>query len=444
MTRSATKLFFLLLVLLGSSTPALAAQPFFTIGQADGRWWFFDTNGERFFSAGINVATSGGYYCPACGNSPYYENIMDLYGSVEAWGDVTVERLTAWNFNTLGGWSDYGLLGDRIPYTVVMYMSGADWVSGYVPDYWSQDFYNRVADQAQTCAALADDPQLIGYFMDNEMRWGPDWRKFKTLMVDYMRLPADAPGKAVLVNWFIERYQGNLLDFNRVYGYGLHSWDDLYRSRAIAPLPKNREQADDHEAWTGVVADHFFQVTTDAIREADPNHLILGTRFVSWLTPTIVLEAAAPYLDVVSVNHYLVWPPIQWLAFGLDPWFRYVNVDDMLAEFYEITGKPVLVSEFSFRGLDAAPPSTFPPNWLFMTARDQAQRTEWFTMFAIQCTHSEYVIGYHWFAYMDEPEEGRFDGENSNFGIVDEMDVPYDLLVDVMTASNVEAYDWPF
>jgi agarase len=37
---------------------------------------------------------------------------------------------------------------------------------------------------------------------------------------------------------------------------------------------------------------------------------------------------------------------------------------------------------------------------------------------------------------MDEPKEGRFDGENSNFGLVDEKDELYKVLTDSLKKIN--------
>jgi len=432
-----------LAILLALATSAFAANGFFSVGQDDGRWWFFDPDGERFFSAGVNVVAPGGHYCPALGYSPYHENIIALYGSEAAWADVTEQRLRDWNFNTLGGWSDFGLANET-PYTVVLYMSGADWMSGFVPDYWGQDFYDRVADTAAGCAARADDSRLIGWFIDNEMRWGPDWRRVADLFADYIAFLPEAPGKRIMVAWLHQRYGGNLAALNAVYGWNLTNWSDLLQLTEVSPLPKNKTQADDREAWTAFVADHFFQVTAQAIRAADPNHLVMGARFVSWCTPQVVLEAAAQYCDVISVNHYLLWDFYAWLHETLREKVRFVSAEDMLSAYNEISGLPVLISEFSMRGLDAVPPSTYPPNWFFKTADTQTERTAWAMAFVRQCTHSDYVIGYHWFDYMDEPALGRFDGENSNFGLVTEMDKPYAMLVAAFTMANLEAYQWPF
>jgi agarase len=48
-------------------------------------------------------------------------------------------------------------------------------------------------------------------------------------------------------------------------------------------------------------------------------------------------------------------------------------------------------------------------------------------------------VGYEWFKLGDEPKEGRFDGENSNYGLVDINNKPYDVLVKKMTEVNQAA-----
>ena len=52
-----------------------------------------------------------------------------------------------------------------------------------------------------------------------------------------------------------------------------------------------------------------------------------------------------------------------------------------------------------------------------------------------------YMVGVHWFEYGDEPAEGRFDGENSNYGVVNIRDEVYEILTDRMTAVNARAME---
>jgi agarase len=44
--------------------------------------------------------------------------------------------------------------------------------------------------------------------------------------------------------------------------------------------------------------------------------------------------------------------------------------------------------------------------------------------------NKSYMVGAHWFQYVDEPITGRaFDGENANIGFVDVTDTPYPELI---------------
>jgi 5-hydroxyisourate hydrolase-like protein (transthyretin family) len=47
-----------------------------------------------------------------------------------------------------------------------------------------------------------------------------------------------------------------------------------------------------------------------------------------------------------------------------------------------------------------------------------------------------YCVGYHWFQWSDQPAQGRFDGENSNYGLVKETDEAWELLTQRMTEVN--------
>ncbi|HDH97021.1 MAG TPA: hypothetical protein ENF73_04775, partial [Proteobacteria bacterium] len=358
-----------------------------------------------------------------------------------AWADVTLERLAEWNFNTLGAWSDVELLGDRMPYTLNLSLSGANWQQGTIPDFFSETFYNRVAQRIESLVEpRTDDPNLVGYFIDNEMRWGPDWRAIRDLFADYFSFDATAPGKMELVDFLRNRYNGDVDAFNRAWGMSIESFDDLLAMTEISPLPSTGAQWVDRAAFTKHVAEHFFRYCHDAIRAADPNHLILGSRFVSWATPKEVVVAAAPYTDVVSVNHYLPWPIYVGVLRLLEEFFGWVDPTDMLVEFHELTGKPILISEFSVRAFDSGLPNTVPPYIFFITLPTQEDRADFFETFARMAFETDYIIGYHWFSYMDEPPEGRFDGENSNLGLVDNEDEPWEELVERAAEVND---DWP-
>ena len=429
-------------ILLLQPVPAFSTDGFFTVGFDGSRWWLYDPDGAPFYSSGVTCVTPDGYYCPDLGYSPYHENIMDLYGSEEAWADVTLARLRDWGFNTLGAWSDPSLFSGEIAYTTALNLSGADWEEGTVPDYFGDEFHEHAESVvAEVVPPLVDDPYLLGYFFDNELRWGADWRGHRDLFAVYFSFEPDAPGKIELVEFLRSRYNNNVKWFNLRWLTLIRSFDDLYDMRWTPPLPVTPAQERDRADFAGHVAAHYFSYCNETVRAADPNHLILGSRFVSWITPATVVEASAPYCDVVSVNHYEVWPIWASMIASLGGGLRWTDPGGMLAEYHALTGRPVLVSETSVRAFDSGLPNTYPYPWFFVTLNYQEGRADFFEDFARASFAADYKVGYHWFSYMDEPPLGRFDGENSNFGLVSNEDEPWEPLVSRMREVNPLVYD---
>ena len=82
-----------------AKTTQLEAEGFFTLDQADGKWWFIDPEGNPFFSLGLN------HIDPA--SLRYPENIhiweKKYHGSTTEWLEKSVKtNLEEWGFNTMG------------------------------------------------------------------------------------------------------------------------------------------------------------------------------------------------------------------------------------------------------------------------------------------------------------------------------------------------------
>ena len=99
-------------------------------------------------------------------------------------------------------------------------------------------------------------------------------------------------------------------------------------------------------------------------------------------------------------------------------------------------GKPCLISEFSFRGDDSGLPNT---NGAGPRVASQIERAQCFERYVTAALKKPAVVGYHWFEHADQPAEGRFDGENSNFGLVTIEDEIYAELTETMTRVNAAA-----
>lgn len=410
------------------------ATGFFRVAEVDGRWWLVTPDGHPFFSTGINGVGSVGSSVGSTTERPYLDNITALYGDLDVWSARTLERLHTWGFNTLGAWSEPQFF-PGMPYTTIVHMSGSDWLTGNVVDYWSPEFEAHAAAEADRLVPMADDPWLIGYFVDNEIRWGPDHRGLQTLFEDYLAFPAEAPGKLALVEVLRARYDGRIAPFNLHWGTALASFDELLPLTAL-PQASNADARADDSAFLSALAIRFFQVTTAAGRAAAPNHLNLGVRFVGVLTPAEVVAACGTTgVDVCSVNYYrltqLVHDITRETAGALEP-------KPFLENYFAANGRPIIISEFGFRAADSGLPNTWPP--IYPTLDTQQERAEGLAEYALHSYESRFIVGYHWFNYIDQPAEGRFDGENNNWGVVNIQDVPYDPVVETATWFHQRMY----
>ena len=383
----------------GASAPAAARHPrrplvfsstgFFHLERERRRWWLVTPDGRPFYANGVDHVSAAPDVDVKTGRCPYCDAIAAGYPDLNAWASATVERLQSWGFNTLGAWSDTDLL-TTMPYTVLLDMAGGD-------DWFAPEFAARAAAiAATTVAPRRDDPNLVGWYLDSELRWGPDWRKQTQLLDDYLALPAGSPGRRVA-----ERHAG------------------------------------DPERFLGALARRYFRVTTAAIRAQDPNHLILGTKMITQLTPRVVLRAAHRYVDVLTVDDYTLLPGLD--ALIQSTWGPFVPRTPDLGDFYRFSGRPIMVAEYSFRAADAGVPNSWPP--IFPIYATQQDRADAYAAYVEQLHQAPWIVGDFWFEYTDEPAGGRFDGEDSNFGVVATTDVPWQTLVDRMIAVHAQSPD---
>ncbi len=392
---------------------------FFHVERINGKWWLVDPEGNVFISKGVNHVSFTADHCPALGYSPYGRVSEERYGNAETWAKTTVERLRSWNFNTIGAWSSSATFHQEMPYTVMLNLgarAGASWTKGTFPDVFSREFSNAVNEIAEReCEKRSDDPYLIGYFTDNELRWGPDWRSPKTLLEDYLSLPSDSPGRKKLIDFIKEHYE-SVDELNRAWGIQINSFEEL---ASISKVPNRSERFFiDSLHFLKVIAERYFEVCEEAIRRYDPNHLILGCRFAGY-APSPVIEGMTGHVDVVSFNNYDFEPPVV-----------------KLNEIYDITGVPIMITEFSFKAMDSGLPNTRGAGQPVQTQKDRA---DCFERYVTKLMKLPFVVGYHWFEYVDEPAQGRFDGENSNYGLVNIKDEPWETLTERMRSVNATA-----
>ncbi len=190
------------------------AERYFRVEQRSAVWWFVGPSGHLMLSAGVDNVSYRGDAIHGTALHPYFERISKLYPTRDAWARAELRRLRAWGFNTLGAWSTPFLWNRGMPYTVILDVaarSGANWLKGVPVDVYSARFEataQRIAHRE--CAPRAYDPNLVGYFSDNELRWGPDWRGKQNMLAMYLGLPSTSPGRQRAINFLRKKYSGRI------------------------------------------------------------------------------------------------------------------------------------------------------------------------------------------------------------------------------------------
>ncbi|RKX31097.1 MAG: hypothetical protein DRP22_04265 [Verrucomicrobia bacterium] len=393
-----------------------------TVRKKGGSWYFF-YQGRPFVVRGVCCVLPQDFSAPE--NDQGYNAISRYKGQYSKWRFDTLCRLRCWGFNTVSAWSHPSLYGRTdFFYTVVIDLQGPD-ARNRLVDVFSRQYRETVMRIARAkLRRHATNSTLVGYYVNNELPWYGE-KAWPTnpkdgLLVRYLQLGPGAPGKRRVVRFlrdFYESFDAFLEDFST----SAENFDELLHVRDA--VPRSPDFRDAERAWCGIVADRYYSMCRKAIRKFDPHHLILGSRFAR-RAPLPVIRACARYCDVVSLNYYD--------ASGQpDP----VYLDTLVSQIR----RPLIISEFSWRAKEN---SSGCPNTrgAAVTVPTQQKRAENFEAFVTALMKKPYVVGYEWFQYFDEPPAGRsFDGENSNYGLVDIFDRPYVKLLRTISRVNREA-----
>jgi hypothetical protein len=424
---------------------------FFAIQQAGGRTVMTDPDGNIFFSAGVNGITTNETYTQVTGREGIYEwippftgpyatayrgnpnefsyflaNRIKKYGQPydeNAFFAEAVDRLRKWGFNTAGAWSGSTASTLHFPYTKML-PSSSDMTWAQVDGMHYFDIFVDGAEQkiddafAAKLPAWKDDTSLIGYFMENEI----NFQKIPTV------IPAAKASKVAskrrLVELLQEKYNGDIGAFNAAWNTNAADFSELYE----APLSAGTPQAlDDMYDFIKLYADTLYGTVAKVFRKYDPNHLLLGDRWLIGAVRNdrlrgILAEAAGKYFDAISINYY---------SKNVEP--------DFLRSIHDASGgKPVLITEFNYGTSDQG------LNGGVIPVETQDERQLRYRNFVEQAASLGFVIGTHWFNYVDQPLTGRwwegYTGERYNTGLVSVTDRPYKTFLDGVKTSNDDIY----
>lgn len=387
------------------------ATGFFRVEKKSDRWWIIDPEGYPFIHKGVAV------YRPGSSNLQLTA-LKNKYGSNENWAKQESQLLKDNGFNGIGAWSDVDLvrqLQEPLVYTVIVNPMGsyksdhikkfggkyemAGW-QGYRYDLamvFDPEFDAYVEKAIAPIAKYANDKYLLGYFTDNELPWKND-----ALDRHLQYLGKEEAGYIAAKKWLDERKgkDASLADINDA----------------------------DRLAFTGFYLETYLKKVTTAIRKYDPNHLYLGCRFnqeKEELQNPEMFKVVGKYADIISINHYRKWEPVQ----------------SIMASWTNWSGKPFIITEWYTKGEDSGLPNKTGAGWNVPT---QADRGYFYQNFTIELLKSKACVGWHWFTYQDnDPLNLKTDPSNrdSNKGMVNSNFEPYKPLMENMKMLNDHVYE---
>jgi len=383
---------------------------FFRVEKKGDRWWIIDPEGYPFIHKGVAVFRPGR-------SDNQKAALNSKYGTRDNWATQESAFLKENGFNGTGAWSDVDLMREnnvQLAYTVIVNPMGsykrehrhnygeyeeAGW-QGYRYDLamvFDPEFDAHVEKEISKIAKYANDKNLLGYYTDNELPWKND-----ALKRHLTKLGETEAGYIAAKKWFDER---------------------MGKDATVADIT-----AEDELAFSGFYFETYIKKVAAAIRKYDPNHMYLGCRFnqeKEELQNPEIFKVAGKYADILSINHYRKWEPVQSIMENWEAW----------------SGKPFLITEWYTKGEDSGLPNNTGAGWNVPT---QADRGYFYQNFVIELLKSKACVGWHWFTYQDnDPEDLTTDPSNrdSNKGIVNSNFEPYQPLLDNMKMLNDHVYE---
>jgi hypothetical protein len=250
----------------------------------------------------------------------------------------------------------------------------------------------KVAEQK--VRPLKDRKDIIGFYFDNEL----PLVKNEPSLPRYLSLP-----------------KGDII------GDTVREWLNQRRKEGKNASEDNREFLKWHIS-------QYANAVTCAIKKVDTDHLLFGPRLHGGaLKEFMVYQALAPFVNVLSFNHYgrfRLYPEIVEYAKRVD---RPVEISEWYAKAEE--NKDALLKNKSGAG---------------MLVAKQKDRAVYYQSMVIDMVQSGQVIGWSWLALMDNsPRKSGVDPSNidANKGILGANDFSvYEELVDTMAQTHASLY----
>jgi len=365
--------------------------------------WFEDQSGKRFFSLGVDCA--GGCY-------GHWEK-EPIEAKRREWISGS---LVKWGFNTAACWSSPSLWQGRYVMDQLYPSFQPEEMDVFDDASWA---WNAREDVRTELAAFQGRHEVVGYFLMNEIKW-----RTRKLLLVYRGLQPDTPGSRAFREYASGFYGNDISRLNKAWSVSFTGFEDLSRST----IGDDRAPEDFLDGWRNRVAGRFYEKYAALVRSIDPGCLILGERNAGPADLEYV-KAVAPAFDVISVNDYN----------------RYGTLNAIYRKYYEATGKPSMITEWSFSGFDE-------PGLKSLQNIDvytQESRAYGYRKYVMNAARAPWMVGMHWFLWNDygpwRDRKGKISARrreyipDNNMGLVshDEKET-YTTLVEECARTNAE------
>jgi len=357
----------------------------------------------------------------------YRANLERKYGEespdleITKWHEVTIDRMKDWGFTSFGNWVDAGFYqAKKVPYFANGWiigdfktLSGKTNHWGLMPDPYDPVFAERTQITIDEVARkVKASPWCAGIFIDNEKSWGERegtvQARYGLILDALSKDEKESPAKQAFTVFITEKYK-EISILNEKWKTSFLSWNEL--SAGVTFNHHTDALITDLSKMLEMLGEQYFIVVHNTLEKALPNHLYMGARMANWGMPNEIIKASIKYSDVLSFNIYEE------------------GMQDDYWKFLEEVDLPVVIGEFHI----GSSPDSGLYNPGIVHASGQKDRAEKYKAYMESVLNKPYMVGAHWFQYVDEPVTGRsFDGENANIGFVTVTDIPYPELINAV------------
>ncbi|MCL1065647.1 beta-galactosidase [Shewanella olleyana] len=365
----------------------------------------------------------------------YQANLQRKYGNqpegayLTKWHEVTLSRMKDWGFTSFGNWVDPAFYAaEQVPYFANGWiigdfktLSGSVNHWGLMPDPFDPEFARRAKVTIdEISAAVNDSPWCAGIFIDNEKSWGERdgsvAARYGVILDALSKSVTESPAKKAFSEFLQQKYN-KIEQLNAAWQTDISDWGTLNQGVTFSQFSEN--QVADLSRLLEILGEQYFNVVHNTLAEKMPNHLYMGARMANWGMPDEIIKASLKYSDVLSFNIY---------EEGMQPHFW---------AFLEEVDLPVVIGEFHIGSTEGS--GLFNPG--IVHASGQQDRADKYQQYMESVLEKPYMVGAHWFQYIDEPLTGRaFDGENANIGFVTVTDTPYPALINAVKTVTSTMY----